>query len=208
MEGVMRERIEMADGGVVTFDPDFLPRAEADRLFKVLKAEVRWRQEKTRFGHALPRLTAWYADPGLTYSYSGVTHQALEWTAPLDDIRRKVEAAAGAPFNSLLLNYYRGGGDSIGWHADDEPELGRNPVVPSVSLGATRTFVLRHNATGERHTFELTHGSLLLMAGTLQHHYKHAVPRSRNAVGPRINLTFRRILPCGGGAHQPNASAR
>jgi alkylated DNA repair dioxygenase AlkB len=195
---MMRERIEMADGGVVTFDPDFLSCADADRLFEILKADVPWRQEKTRFGHAFPRLTAWYADAGLTYSYSGVTHHALAWTAPLDEVRRKVEAAAGAPFNSLLLNYYRGGGDSIGYHADDEPELGRNPVVPSVSLGATRTFVLRHNATGERRTFELTHGSLLLMAGTLQHHYKHAVPRSRSAVGPRINLTFRHIVKRGG----------
>jgi alkylated DNA repair dioxygenase AlkB len=188
------EQIEMADGGIVVFDPHFLCAAQADPLFEVLKTDVPWRQEKTRWGNAFPRLTAWYADAGLTYSYSGVTHDALPWTAALTEVRRRVEAVAGAPFNSLLLNYYRSGEDSVGFHADDEAELGRNPVVPSVSLGATRTFVLRHNATGLRHKFDLTHGSLLLMAGTLQHHYKHAVPRSRTAVGPRINLTFRRIV--------------
>jgi alkylated DNA repair dioxygenase AlkB len=194
----MAERIEMAEGGVILFDPHFLSPAEADRLFEALKTDVPWQQENSRWGNAFPRLTAWYADPGLTYSYSGVTHHALAWTEPLVEVRRRVEATAGASLNSLLLNYYRSGQDSIGFHADDEAELGRNPVVPSVSLGATRTFVLRHNATGERRTFKLTHGSLLLMAGTLQHHYKHAVPRARGEVGPRINLTFRRILPHGG----------
>jgi alkylated DNA repair dioxygenase AlkB len=193
----MREHIEMADGGVVIFDPQFLVREEADRLFEILQPEVPWQQEKTRWGNAFPRLTAWYADPGLTYSYSGVTHHALAWTERLTEVRRRVKAAAGAGFNSLLLNYYRSGQDSLGFHADDEAQLGRNPVVASVSLGTTRRFVLRHNASGVRRTFHLTHGSLLLMAGTLQHHYKHAVPRTRADVGPRINLTFRRIVSRG-----------
>jgi alkylated DNA repair dioxygenase AlkB len=189
----MAERIEVADGGVLIFDPGFLGPDEAQKLLERLVAEVPWRQEKTAWGHFFPRLTAWYADGGLTYSYSGVTHQALPWTEALAEVRARVEQAAGAPVNSLLLNYYRDGSDSIGFHADDEPELGINPIVPSVSLGATRTFVLRPNAGGERLKFELTHGSLLVMAGTLQHHWKHALPRARGVVGPRINLTFRQI---------------
>jgi alkylated DNA repair dioxygenase AlkB len=190
----MTECIKLADGGVIVWDSAFLSTPEADALFARLQAEVSWRQEKTRWGHGFPRLTAWYADPGLTYTYSGVTHQALAWTEALTGVRRRVEEAASAPFNSLLLNFYRDGQDSIGFHADDEPELGPNPIVPSISLGATRTFVLRHNATGARRTFDLTHGSLLLMAGTLQHYWKHSLPRVRTPAGPRINLTFRQIL--------------
>jgi alkylated DNA repair dioxygenase AlkB len=189
------ERLEVEDGGVIIYDPAFLGRDEADRLYAELRSDVPWRQEVGGWGRPFPRLTAWYADPGLTYSYSGVTHQALAWTGTLADVRRRVEQAAGGTFNSLLLNYYRDGRDSIGFHADDEPELGRNPVVPSVSLGAARRFVLRHGASGRRLEFELSHGSLLVMAGTLQHHWKHALPRTRGNVGGRINLTFRRILP-------------
>jgi alkylated DNA repair dioxygenase AlkB len=185
---------ELADGGTVRSDPHFLAPAEADELLDLLLRTVPWAQEKTAWGRPLPRLTAWYADPGLTYRYSGVVHQPLPWTDPLLAVRRRVEAAAGGPFNSLLLNFYRDGRDSVGYHADDEPELGADPVVPSVSLGATRRFVLRHNHTGERVTYELTHGSLLLMGGTLQHHWKHAVPKAAAAAGPRINLTFRRIF--------------
>jgi alkylated DNA repair dioxygenase AlkB len=196
----MSERIEVADGGTLYYDRDFLTPPEADRLFEELRTAVPWHQERTSWGSAFPRLTAWYADPGLTYHYSGVTHAGLAWTETLQDVRRRVEAAAGAPFNSLLLNFYRDGSDSVGWHADDEPELGPNPVVPSVSLGAVRRFVLRHNGTGERRTFELTHGSLLVMGGTLQHHWKHAVPKQAAGVGPRINLTFRRIFPDRGSA--------
>jgi alkylated DNA repair dioxygenase AlkB len=190
----MSERIEAADGGVIVWEPAFLCGEAADALLARLQAEVPWRQEKTSWGHFFPRLTAWYADPGLSYSYSGVTHHGLAWTEPLTEVRRRVEAAAGAPFNSLLLNCYRDGQDSIGFHADDERELGPNPIVPSLSLGATRTFVLRHNATAARLKFDLTHGSLLIMGGTLQHHWKHALPRVRGPVGQRINLTFRQIV--------------
>jgi alkylated DNA repair dioxygenase AlkB len=184
---------QAADGGTITFYEAFFPREEADRLFEELKTATPWKQEKTSWGNAFPRLTAWYADPGLTYTYSGVTHQATAWTETLAGVRRRVGAVAGGPFNSLLLNYYRSGQDSIGFHADDEPELGTNPVVPSVSLGAVRTFVLRHNGTGQRLTYRLPHGSLLVMGGTLQHHWKHAVPKEK-AGGERINLTFRNIL--------------
>ena len=129
----------------------------------------------------------------MAYTYSGVTHESSPWPDYLLGVRERVEGVAGLPFNSLLLNCYRDGNDSIGFHADDEPELGDDPVVPSVSLGATRRFVLRHNRTRERVTYDLTHGSLLLMGGTTQRHWRHAVPRTRGPVGLRVNLTFRNI---------------
>ena len=139
-------------------------------------------------------MTAWYADAGLTYSYSGVTHHAVAWTATLADIRRRVEQAAQTPFNSLLLNYYRDGNDSIGYHTDAEPELGVNPAIASISLGAVRQFVLKHIKTRDKLSLDLAHGSLLVMGGTCQHHWVHGVPKTKPAVGPRINLTFRNIV--------------
>jgi alkylated DNA repair dioxygenase AlkB len=156
-----------------------------------------------------PRLTAWYADAGLTYTYSGVTHQALPWTPALAEVRRRVEEAACLPslhrgrgvggegavlFNSVLLNFYRDGQDSIGYHTDAEPELGVNPAIASISLGSVRQFVLKHIKTGEKLKFDLAHGSLLLMGGTCQHHWVHGVPKMKAAVGPRVNLTFRNII--------------
>ena len=140
-----------------------------------------------------PRLTAWYADAGLTYSYSGVTHRAAPWTPELLAVKERAEAAAGANWNSLLLNLYRDGQDSIGFHADDEPELGTNPVIGSISLGAERRFVLKHPASGEKVEFALPHGSLLVMGGASQHHWRHGLPKTSKQVGPRINLTFRRV---------------
>ena len=190
----MLERIEIRDGGLLRFDPTFLAKDEADALFAELRADVPWKQEGGK-GRLFPRLTAWYADPGLTYSYSGVTHHGLEWTPTLFEVLRRVEEASGATFNSLLLNLYRGGQDSIGFHTDAEPELGPNPAVASISLGAVRTFVMKHIGTGEKLTFDLPHGSLLVMGGTSQHHWLHGVPKTAREVGERINLTFRRILP-------------
>lgn len=188
------ERLELADGGVLLFYPHFLPTAEADALFAVLRERTAWAQEIGAFGRPFPRLTAYHADDGVSYRYSGVEHAAVPWPDYLVPVRRRVEAAAGTTFNSLLLNYYRDGRDSIGYHADDEAELGVDPVIPSLSLGATRRFLLRHNRTKERLEFDLSHGSLLVMAGTVQHHYRHAVPKTTRPVGERINLTFRTIL--------------
>jgi alkylated DNA repair dioxygenase AlkB len=186
--------IPLADGGTLLYDPHFLSPEEADELFATLKARTAWRQERSAFGHPFPRLTAYHADPGVTYAYSGVEHESVPWPDYLAEVRRRIEEVAGAAFNSLLLNYYRGGQDSVGWHADDEPELGPDPVVPSVSLGGVRRFVLRHNRTREKREFDLGHGSLLLMGGTCQRFWKHAVPKTSAPVAERINLTFRNIL--------------
>jgi alkylated DNA repair dioxygenase AlkB len=188
------ERCEVEDGGVLIYYPHFFTREEADALFAALQRGIDWKQEQGRFGRSFPRLTALYADEGVTYTYSGVTYPSLVWTEELDAVRRRVEAAAGAPFNSVLLNRYRDGSDSIGWHADDEPELGVNPVVPSISLGAERRFLLRHNKSRRKLEYPLRHGSLLVMAGTLQHHWQHSLPKSTAPVGERINLTFRNLL--------------
>jgi alkylated DNA repair dioxygenase AlkB len=187
------QRQDIADGGVLLYDAQFLARDEADALFADLKLSTSWKQEVASFGRRFPRLTAYHADPGVSYRYSGVAHPAAPWPDFLAPIRRRVEEAAQAPFNSLLLNFYRDGSDSIGYHSDAEPELGLNPIVPSLSLGSTRRFVLRHMRTKERLTFDLAHGSLLVMAGTTQHHWRHAVPKTTAAVGERINLTFRNI---------------
>ncbi len=188
------ERREVEDGGVLIYYPHFFTPEEADTLLATLQKGIDWKQEQGRFGRPFPRLTALYADAGATYTYSGVTYPSLPWTAELDAVRRRVEAAAGAPFNSVLLNRYRDGSDSIGWHADDEPELGTNPVVPSISLGAGRRFLLRHNESRQKLEYLLRHGSLLVMAGALQHHWQHSIPKSTAAVGERINLTFRNLL--------------
>lgn len=189
----MRQQLDILDGGTLVYDSAFYDTAVADTFFAQIKAETPWRQERGRFG-PFPRLTAWYADAGLTYAYSGVTHQAVPWTETLAQIRRAVEEAAGVPFNSLLLNFYRDGQDSMGDHADDERELGKDPVIASVSFGAVRRFHLRHKTTKEKLTFDLAHGSLLIMAGTCQHHWVHGVPKTKEAVGERINLTFRNVI--------------
>lgn len=186
----------MTDGGTLAYDSAFLAREEADQLFRLLVEAVPWQAETLR-GQPYPRLLAYYADPGANYAYSGLLHRGdgrPEW---LTDLWARVEEAAESPFNTLLLNRYRNGHDSIGFHSDDEPELGRNPVIASITLGAERDFILKHR-NGEKWMRPLSHGSLLLMGGTLQHHWKHGVPKATDPVGERINLTFRRVLPKSG----------
>jgi alkylated DNA repair dioxygenase AlkB len=192
-ESGMAQQIDIRDGGTIHYDETFHAKDDADRLFERLRKETPWKQERGRMG-PFPRLTAWYADPGLIYRYSGVTHHAIDWTPTLSTIRGAVEKAARTTFNSLLLNLYRDGQDSIGYHADDEPELGVNPVIASISLGSVRRFVLKHVKTREKLTFELAHGSLLIMGGTCQHHWVHGVPKTKTDVGERINLTFRNLV--------------
>ncbi len=149
------------------------------------------------FGKAIaqPRLTAWYGDEGAIYTYSNLTNRPLEWTPELLVIKARAEKTAQMNFNSVLLNYYRNGQDSMGWHQDNEPELGEQPVIASVNFGATRRFQLRHKKRKDLDTFsiDLEHGSLLVMRGTTQEFWKHQVPKTTQSVGARINLTFRLI---------------
>ncbi|MCC3155924.1 alpha-ketoglutarate-dependent dioxygenase AlkB [Hymenobacter sp. 15J16-1T3B] len=188
----------------VRLDAHFLAPAEAAALLQELTATVHWRHEPiTLFGKQVmqPRLTAWHGDAGARYRYSGLLMQPEPWTPALQALRERVEVATGARFNSVLLNLYRGGQDSMGWHADDEPELGPTPVIASLSLGATRRFRLRPRpGHGPAHApvgLELGAGSLLLMLGPTQRYWQHAVPKTAQAVGPRLNLTFRNVVGSG-----------
>jgi len=151
------------------------------------------------FGREIPapRLSCWIGDPGAAYTYSRVRFEPRPWTPALARVRQRIEQALDARFNSVLANRYASGADSMGWHADDEPELGPRPVIASLSLGATRRFVLRPRSGGAKVELPLTHGSLLVMAGDTQANWQHALPRMAGAAGLRINLTFRRIVDRG-----------
>lgn len=178
----------------------FLPEDEAKTLFEGLQFQVTWRQDTiVVYGqrHLLPRLQQWYGDAGLSYTYSGVKLEPQPWIPLLLPIKEQVEKEAGTKFNSLLLNFYRTGNDTVGFHSDDEPELGKNPVIASVSLGTEREFVMKHKTRSELKPIHvaLTHGSLLLMAGVTQANWLHSVPRRKGIKDPRINLTFRYVNP-------------
>jgi alkylated DNA repair dioxygenase AlkB len=187
------ETIELRDGGWIRYWEHFLLEPEADRLFEALRRDVPWQQFRNRLW-TFPRLTAFVADAGVVYRYSGVQHAGDGWAPGLLDVRRRAEQVTATTFNGVLLNLYRDGNDSMGPHADAELELGLNPLVASVSLGAVRPFVLRHKASKEKRALDLAHGSLLLMGGTLQHHWVHELPKTKQPIGERINLTFRRFI--------------
>lgn len=189
----MAERIDLRDGGWLVYEPRLLSTAEADHLFARLQTGVEWRQEHA-YGRPMPRLNAWFADPGLAYAYSGLRYHGQGWPDWLLPVKQQVEAIAGAPFNSLLLNRYRDGADSIGFHADAEPELGTNPIIATLSLGAERDFILKHQRNNERLSYRLLHGSLLVMGGSGQHNWLHSVPKTKTPVDERISLTYRKIL--------------
>jgi alkylated DNA repair dioxygenase AlkB len=192
------ERLEQPDADLRLWRAAFAP-AEADRLFASLLATIDWRREEIlMFGQRrlVPRLVAWHGDPGASYEYSGTAHAPLPWTATLLELRDRVGCLTGRQFNSVLLNRYRDGRDGMGWHADDEPELGAEPAIASVSLGATRRFALRHRRRSTaRLALDLGHGDLLLMAGATQRHWLHALPKTARPVGERVNLTFRLVRP-------------
>ena len=192
------ERIPIADGEVF-----YLRNLELGRdgvtVLDQLIAEVPWRQENILVWGKMyrqPRLVAWYGDEGSKYTYSGITLNPIPWTDLLFDIKRRVETATRAKFNSVLLNYYRDNRDSMGFHSDDEAELGDKPVIASLSLGEERTLILKHRrnklARPVRLTFES--GSLLLMKGETQRYWKHGIAKETRRCCPRINLTFRRIV--------------
>lgn len=178
--------------------PDFIKADEAELLFETLKSNVNWEQRSIKmFGKTIPqpRLTAWYGDAGISYTYSGLLWEALPWTPELLQIKAKLEMLTGESFNSVLLNYYRDGNDSMGWHSDDEKELGHNPVIASVSLGAVRKFQVKpKKGEGNLKSYFLENGSLLVMLGDFQELWKHALPKDKKVLQGRINLTFRKIL--------------
>ena len=181
----------------LAFDPHWLDAGSADALLAGLCDTIAWEVHRIRlFGreHASPRLSCWIGDPGASYRYSGTCFQPRPWPAALRPIRERLAHELGVDFNSVLANRYRDGRDAMGWHSDGERELGSAPVIASLSLGATRRFVLKHRQDPERKlTLDLPSGSLLVMAGPTQQRYRHALPRTARPVGERINLTFRRI---------------
>jgi len=186
--------IVIAADGIATYDRYFLEPDVADGLFETLRTTTPWKQEHLAiYGRRVPfpRLTAWYGDRLATYVYSGVRNAPHPWTGQLTLIRDRLFQATQVRFNSVLLNFYRDGNDSLGWHSDDEPELGIQPVIASVSLGAPRLFQLRHKSDHRVVSILLEHGSLLMMTGQLQEHWAHRVPKQRDESSARINLTFR-----------------
>lgn len=182
--------------GAYRYWPRLFKTDEANHYLETLDAKIAWRQESMQiYGKEVnfPRLTAWYGDQDKPYTFSGITLQPHPWSSELRAIKEDIEPIAGVKFNSVLLNLYRDGKDSISWHTDAEAELGQNPVIASVNFGAERTFQLRHIKTKERINIELGHGSLLIMEGTLQHFWQHQVPKTKKPKSARINLTFRVI---------------
>lgn len=177
--------------------PGWLEPSAADRLFEALLRQTPWRQDRLRLGGrdvTAPRRVSWHGDPHCVYRYSGARHDPIPWFPELAALRDSVVTAAGHGFNCALLNLYRDGQDSMGWHSDDEAELGADPVVASVSLGAERRFRFRSRYEPEEtHALMLGHGSLLLMQPGCQGRWRHALPKAAAVVSPRINVTFRWI---------------
>jgi len=190
-------RIPLPDADIRYFD-DFISHDQSIEYLDLLLSSVDWQQNKIKmFGKVYdePRLTAWYGDEGVRYKYSGIQLEPTLWSYLMLDIKTKVNAAAGVEFNSALLNYYRDGQDSMGYHQDNEPELGPNPVIASLTFGAERTFQLKHitDKSIKRKGIPLKSGSLLIMAGKTQHYWKHQIPKTKKPIGPRLNITFRAI---------------
>ena len=188
--------LDLPDAEIIYY-PHFFDKEEADLIFAKLETEIPWQQDDIRvFGkiHPQPRLTALFGNEGKPYSYSNITMQPHPWDLLLQEIKAKIETVAATTFTTVLLNQYRDGKDSNGWHADNEKELGINPVIASVSFGAERAFHLKHNFDKQlKKTIILEHGSLLLMKGTTQHFWKHQIPKTAKSIGSRINGTFRVI---------------
>ena len=184
-------------GAELWFAADWLPREEADALFTELRDSIEWETHRIRlFGREVdsPRLSSWIGDEGTAYTYSGARFEPHPWPSALAGIRRRLSRELDCGFNSALANRYRDGRDYMGWHSDNESALGPHPVIASLSLGATRRFVLKHREASHKLELRLAHGSLLVMRGNTQANCRHSLPRTAKPVGERINLTFRRIL--------------
>lgn len=182
--------------GEYIYLPNFLDKITANNYLEAFKTNIEWKQESMNmYGKQVmfPRLTAWYGDNDKPYSFSGIKLSPHPWTKELLEIKNLIEPKCEVEFNSVLLNLYRDGNDSISWHTDAEKELGKNPIIASVNFGAERKFQIKHNETQEKHEIILKHGSLLIMKGELQHFWKHQVPKQSGITKERINLTFRVI---------------
>ena len=188
--------LDLPDAEIIYY-PQFFDKEQADQIYAELLQEIAWQQDNiTVYGktHQQPRLTALYGNEGKPYSYSNITMQPHPWNSLLQKIKYYIEATTECPFTTVLLNQYRDGKDSNGWHADDEKELGSNPTIASLSFGAERVFQLKHNTIADaKKNIILEHGSLLLMKGSTQHFWKHQIPKTAKPIGTRINLTFRTI---------------
>ncbi|MDR5590887.1 alpha-ketoglutarate-dependent dioxygenase AlkB [Christiangramia sp. SM2212] len=188
---------EIPDGNLEYY-PDFLSLSQADKAFNFLMNAEVWRQDKIKmFGKEIlqPRLTVLFGEVGKSYKYSGLEMHPIPFPEELKEIKEKCQSSPlNTEFNVCLANLYRDGSDSMGWHADDEKELGINPIIASISLGAERVFHLKHKKIQTaRQKIRLQHGSLLIMKGTTQEFWKHQLPKSKKVDSPRVNLTFRNI---------------
>lgn len=180
--------------GVVRYYPDFIARPQA--WFEQLEKEIQWRQDHiTLYGktHPLPRLQAWYGEPHARYSYSRIALEPLPWTPGLLELKNQLEEFLAVRFQGVLCNFYRQGANYAAWHSDNEPQLGTNPTIASLSFGARRRFQLRHLKDQEQKEILLKEGSLLVMEGELQQHWKHQLPKALKVKEARINLTFRPV---------------
>jgi alkylated DNA repair dioxygenase AlkB len=189
------QRFDLPQADVILYE-HFFTKQESDLLYHRLIETVLWQQDHIKiYGKQinLPRLTAWYAENNEQYQYSGISMPAYYWTEELLFIKGRIEKLTETKFSGVLLNYYRNGQDSVSWHSDDEKELGRNPVIASVSFGETRLFQMRHltNKSLKKISIPLTHGSLFIMQGSTQHFWEHQIPKTLKPIKPRINLTFR-----------------
>ncbi|MBA4319830.1 MAG: alpha-ketoglutarate-dependent dioxygenase AlkB [Flavobacterium sp.] len=188
--------LNLPDAEIIYY-PHFFDKKEANAIFAQLTNDIPWQQDDIRvFGktHPQPRLTALFGNEGKPYSYSNIKMQPHPWTLLLQKIKSQIESVSDTNFTTVLLNQYRDGKDSNGWHADNEKELGTNPIIASVSFGAERVFQLKHNSISDlKQNILLEHGSLLVMKGTTQHFWKHQIPKTAKPIGSRINLTFRII---------------
>lgn len=183
--------------GWIYFEEHFISLAESELLYDKLKSQLNWEQSTIKiFGktYQTPRKEAYYGDIHADYAYSGKQLIRNDWNELLLKLKLKLEQEIGHSFNAVLANWYRDGKDSNGWHADDEKELGKNPLIASLSFGCTRRFDLKHNKTKEKLSLELSTGSLLVMGGELQHFWKHQIPKQLKIKDDRINLTFRLIV--------------
>jgi alkylated DNA repair dioxygenase AlkB len=185
--------------GVLTYRPELFAPDEAHYYLEKLIHTIQWSRPSFKmYGkeYPIPRMAAWYGDPETTYKYSGITNVPLPWTPELIEIKNRTEKASGGSYNSVLLNYYRDGGDHMSWHADDEKSLGIDPLIASISLGQPRKFAVKHRYEKSISpiSLELASGSLVLMKGSMQEHWHHRIHPSKKPMGPRINLTFRTVF--------------